>query len=259
MCDWNAEAYDRLSTPQQSWGEALLARLGLEGGETVLDVGCGTGRLTERVLDRLPRGRVAAIDRSSSMLEVARTNLRPRFAGRVWFVRADAAALPFEADADVVFSTAAFHWVMDHERLFRSLYAALRPGGRLVAQCGGGPNLARLLGRAHRLAAAPDYARHFEGWTETVRFEEAVPTAERLVAAGFVDVQTDTHPAPVSFPTADAFEDFLACVSMRAYTARLPNEALRSSFLRSLTEQAATDHPPFTLDCWRLNVRATKP
>jgi len=257
--DWNAEVYDRLSRPQQGWGQAVVGRLALEGHETVIDLGCGTGRLTERVLDCLPHGRVVAVDYSPSMLEVARANLRPRFAGRVGFVRADAAALPFEAAADAVFSTATFHWVMDHDRLFRSLYTALRPGGRLVAQCGGGPNLARLLGRARRLAGAPDYARYFKGWTEALRFEEAAPAARRLETAGFIDVETETVPAPVSFATAGEFEDFLACVCVRAYVARLPDEARRSSFLHTLATQAATDDPPFTLDYWRLNLNATKP
>lgn len=257
--DWNAEVYDRLSTPQQGWGQALVDRLAFRGDETVLDIGCGTGRLTERVLDRLPRGRVVAIDASPGMLEVARANLRPRFRSRVSFVRADAVALPFAEVADAVFSTATFHWVTDHDRLFRSVYAALRPGGRLVAQCGGGPNLARLLGRARRLAASPDNARYFEGWREALRFEEAAPTARRLEAAGFAGVETEIVPAPVSFATAQEFEDFLACVCVRAYVARLPDEARRARFLKALTAEAATDDPPFTLDYWRLNLSGTKP
>ena len=136
-----------------------MGRLELAGDETLVDVGCGTGRLTERLLERLPRGRVVALDYSLRMLQVATTNLRPRFAGRVWFVRADGAGLPLRGAADVIFSTATFHWILDHDRLFRSLHAALAPGGRLVAQCGGGPNLARLIARMSALAAEPAYAR----------------------------------------------------------------------------------------------------
>jgi trans-aconitate 2-methyltransferase len=256
--DWNADAYDKLSAPQQRWGEEILERLALCGTETLLDIGCGTGRLTERILPRLPRGRVVAIDRSPGMLQVARTNLRPRFPGRVWFVRADGAALPLRSVADVAFSTATFHWILDHSRLVESVFAALKPGGRLVAQCGGGPNLARLIGRASMLAARPEFARFFEGWRDPWRFEDAPSTARRLEAAGFIDVETSTHPAPVTFSSAAEFEDFLACVCVRSYLTRLPATE-HETYLHSLSASAATDDPPFTLDYWRLNLSARKP
>jgi trans-aconitate 2-methyltransferase len=258
MPDWNASVYDQLSGPQQSWGEAVLARLAVDGGETVIDLGCGTGRLTERVLERLPRGRVIAVDYSPAMLEVARANLRPRFPGRVTFVRADAAAPPFEAAADVVFSTATFHWVLDHDALFRGVFAALRPGGRLVAQAGGGPNLARLLARAQALVESPAYAACFDGWHEPWLFEAADEAAARLAAAGFVNVEASTHPAPVTFATAGEYEDFLACVCVRHHIAQLPVEA-QAPFVKALSAAAARDDPPFTLDYWRLNLGGRRP
>ena len=136
--EWNAPTYHRVSSPQFTWGQAVLDRLPLRGNETVLDVGCGTGRLTELLAGRLPHGRAIGIDQSVNMLATARTAMRASVRGRVTFVQADAAALPIAGRADAIFSTATFHWVLDHDRLFRSLFAALTPGGRLVAQCGGG-------------------------------------------------------------------------------------------------------------------------
>ena len=251
--DWDASTYDRLSAPQQEWGATVLDRLALAGGETVLDAGCGTGRLTEALLERLPRGRAVAIDRSPSMLQVAAANLRPRFARRVAFVRADAAALPFRETADVIFSTATFHWIPDHERLFASLHAALKPGGRLIAQCGGGPNLARLLARASSLAAADRFAPHLIGWVDPWFFADAEATARRLEAAGFVEVETWMNPSPVRFDSAAEYRDFLACVCVRAYCVRLPGPD-RDAFLDALVDLAAGDDPPFTLDYWRLNL-----
>ncbi len=256
--EWDAETYDRLSQPQQAWGAAVLERTALAGGETVVDVGCGTGRLTAQIAERLPRGCVVAVDRSAAMLQVARANLRPRWGERVRFVRADARRLPLHAAADVVFSTATFHWVLDHDALFASVFGALRPGGRLEAQFGGGPNLARLLGRAARLAASAAFARWFRDWSDPWYFADPDSTAERLRAAGFVEVRAWTHPSPLTFPTAEAFEDFLACVCVRAYVERLP-AAERPRFLGALTALAAQDDPPFTLDYWRLDVSGVKP
>src|SRR4029450_13874474 len=142
--EWNADVYHRVSDPQRAWGAEVLSRLPLAGTELVLDVGCGTGRLTFELLQRLPRGRAIGVDLSANMIAAAGRYLLPPFTSHIDFVRADAAALPFVGCADAIFSTATFHWVRDHDRLFSSLYSALKPGARLVAQCGGACNLHRL-------------------------------------------------------------------------------------------------------------------
>lgn len=125
--EWDASAYHRLSEPQVSWGKKVLSGLKLRGDEVLMDAGCGTGRLTAKLLQNLPRGLVVGIDVSENMLAGARDHLRPQFGDRVHFVAADLQQLPFERAFDGIFSTAAFHWVPDHSRLFRSLFQALRP------------------------------------------------------------------------------------------------------------------------------------
>lgn len=257
--EWDAASYHRLSAPQFGWGVEVLGRLRLDGSETVLDAGCGTGRLTAMLLERLPRGRVVAADLSQNMLEEARSHLSPRFGGRVEFVRADLAALPFDQTFDGVFSTAAFHWVPDHPRLFHSLFESLKPGGWLVAQCGGATNIARLMRRASALMAAASYAEHFSGWKDTKVFADAETTAERLRASGFVEVETGLEPAPTVLADADEFREFLTAVNMRAHLERLPEGGLRRRFVEELTELSADDEPPYSLDYCRLNIRARRP
>src|SRR5262245_13304699 len=135
MREWNAaDTYHRVSEPQLRWGLKVLDRLRLTGDELVIDVGCGTGRLTEHVARRVPRGRVVGVDLSANMLQTAREYLTPIAGARVALVQADASALPFHQTADAIFSTATFHWVLDHDALFKGLFDALKPGGRLVAQ-----------------------------------------------------------------------------------------------------------------------------
>ena len=260
--DWDAATYHRISEPQVAWGRRVLDRLPLRGDETVLDAGCGTGRLTAQLLERLPTGRVIAMDRSPAMLDAARELLAPRFGDRVGFVRADLQELedrPLDGPVDAIFSTATFHWVLDHPRLFRGLHRALRPGGWLVAQCGGGPNIELVRDRAAALMASPEYAPYFAGWTGPWEFADDATTAERLRAAGFVEVETGLEATPIVQPGPAEYGAYLTSVIFGAPLARLPDEPTRARFVATLTEQAAGDDPPYLLDYWRLNLRARRP
>ena len=107
--EWDAATYHRVSAPQLDWGRRVLARLPLRGDETVVDAGCGSGRLTAQLLERLPRGRVIAVDASADMLRIGAEHLVPHFGDRVSFVQADLQTLTLPAPADAVFSTATFH------------------------------------------------------------------------------------------------------------------------------------------------------
>jgi trans-aconitate 2-methyltransferase len=255
--DWDAKTYHCVSNPQFAWGLKVLTRLPLQGSETVLDAGCGTGRLTRELMARLPRGRVLALDLSEGMLEQARAQL----AGdpRIEFMQADLERLSLRSVVDAVFSTATFHWVLDHNALFQGLYRALKPGGRLVAQCGGGPNLARLYARAQALARKPELAPHFRDWHEPLNFADRETTAARLANAGFSDIQVTLEAAPTPFETEETLAAFLRTVVLRPYLHRLPTDAERDNFVRAIARACGEDDPPWVLDYWRLNLDARRP
>lgn len=256
--EWNSDAYHRLSGPQVSWGKKVLSRLRLRGDEIVLDAGCGTGRLTADLLEALPRGRVVGIDLSQNMLGAAREHLA-RFGARVSFAVCDLLQLPFQRAFDGIVSTAAFHWVLDHDRLFANLYNALIPGGWLEAQCGGGPNVLRLRERANVLAVTPKFASFFIGFREPWLFQDAEGAAESLRRADFTDVETSFEAAPTVLKSADEYREFVPNIILRRHLQNLPSDELRNEFIEQLTEQAASDDPPFLLDYWRLNLRGRRP
>jgi trans-aconitate 2-methyltransferase len=257
--EWDASRYHRLSDPQFAWGLRILDRLRLRGDETVVDAGCGTGRLTAELLARLPRGRIVAVDASSQMLEKAQAHLEPRFDGRITFIRSDLLELDLPETADCIFSTATFHWIKDHERLFGRLHATLKPGGRLLAQCGGGPNLSRILGRASGILRQPEYAAYFEDWSDTWEFANEAETERRLQDAGFEDVRVFLEPDTPVLPNAADYRAFLETVIMRTLLRRLPDDRLRGRFLDRMTELGAGDRPPLSLDYWRLNIEGRRP
>jgi len=249
--EWNSSVYHRLSQPQVSWGRRVLSRLRLRGDEQLLDAGCGTGRLTAELIAALPRGRVVGADLSRNMLMEARDHLR---GAHVSLVAADLLHLPFEHAFDGIVSTAAFHWVLDHHRLFVSLRRALRPGGWLHAQCGGGPNLARLRNRVGKLARTSLYAPHLALFTEPWFFAGDKQAAEMLRQAGFVNVETSVEAAPAILDDAQQYEEFVSNIILHAHLREIPSEELRKKFVAELTAQAATDDPPYSLDYWRLNL-----
>ena len=260
--EWDASSYHRVSNPHVVWGGKVLDRLPLRGDEIVLDAGCGTGRLTADLLERLPNGRVIALDTSANMLEVAERELGPRFGDRVRFLRADLQSLDpatVGEKVDAIFSTATFHWVPDHDRLFAGLLSVLEPGGWIVAQSGGGPNLALLRERADALLGAPPYVAHIGDWPGPWTFATDVETAARMESAGFVDVRTDLEEQPTSMPDESAYREFLATVIFGEHLSRLPTDDVRDTFLDSLTAQARADEPPFQLDYWRLNLQGRRP
>jgi len=225
----------------------------------VADAGCGSGKVTAELLKRLPRGRVVAVDLSENMLQTAREHLVPRFPGQVCFIAADLNDLPLDGVLDGIFSTAAFHWVPDHDRLFCSLLRALKPDGWLEAQCGGGPNLARVRERTLALTSRLDFAPFFAGWVPTWQYPDDVTTTDRMHRAGFTQVKTWLEQAPATLSDAPEYKEFLATVTLHRHIARIPDPALRECFMDELARQAATDIPPFTLDYWRLNLSGRKP
>jgi trans-aconitate 2-methyltransferase len=257
--EWNATDYHRISGPQVSWGKKVLARVRLHGDEMLMDAGCGTGRLTAELLQSLPRGRVVGVDLSVNMLAGARDYLATDFGGKFLLVAADLQDLPFERVFDGIFSTAAFHWVLDNDRLFRSLSHALRPGGWLHAQCGGGPNLARLRIRTDELAATAKYAPYFVGFREPWTFNDAETAAALLRYAGFTEVETSLEPALTVLEDLPKYSEFVGTVILRQHLERIPDGELRREFVTALADQAATDAPPFSLDYWRLNLNAKIP
>jgi trans-aconitate 2-methyltransferase len=241
--DWDASTYDRISDPMTRWGRDVLTRLDPAPNDTVLDAGCGTGRVTEMLLGRVPAGRVVALDASPSMVAQARRRLEPH-AERVRVVEGDLLALAPGtlggwAPVDAVFSTATFHWVLYHDRLFANIAGVLRPGGRLVAQCGAAGNITRVVD-----------AVRASGHERTGAWYYATPedTRRRLVASGFTDIEVWTHPEPTPIDPAE-LATYLETVCLRTLVAPMDPEE-RAVFLAAVAE--ALGEP--VIDYVRLNI-----
>ena len=225
-----------MSDPQLAMARDVIDRLDLRGDECVLDAGCGTGRVTAVLAERVPDGTVIAVDGSAAMVEQTRARGIDAFT-------ADLAELTLDEPVDAILSTATFHWIRDHERLFARLHAALRPGGRLAAQCGGFGNVANV----QQAIDAVDHPA-LRGWPGPWNFATPDETTQRLRAAGFTDVWTWLQPWLVEPPDP---KEYFTTVILGSHLERLPEED-REPFVDAVLERGT--HADYV----RLNILARK-
>ncbi len=234
MSDWDAATYDRVSDPQAQWARVVIDRI--EGAPArILDAGCGSGRVTELLVERFPV--VIAVDASQTMVEQARA----RLGDRAQVLQRDLTEPLGIEPVDVVFSNAVFHWIDDHPKLFANLAYVLRPGGQLVAQWGGFGNIENLLEVTRRFGPQP-YEKNFA---------TAEETASRLRDAGFTEVRTWLEDAPSTFPTREAFVEYLRTVCLRCHLDLLPPDE-QEDYLREVADVL----PDRRVDYVRLNAIA---
>ncbi|HEY2631629.1 MAG TPA: class I SAM-dependent methyltransferase [Solirubrobacteraceae bacterium] len=243
--NWDGASYDRISGTMEALGLEVLARLDLSGSETVLDAGCGSGRITQALIERLPYGHAIGVDQSASMIDSARKRLGPAADLRV----VDLTELRLEGPVDAILSTATFHWIPDHDLLFSRLRTALRPGGRLAAQCGGEGNIDVLRGHVSSLLTVDPYAEHFANWRPPWNYAGPNETRERLLAAGFSSAECWLTPAPRE---PEHPREFLSTIVLGPHVQQLP-EGLREPFMDDVLDLLGE---PVVVDYVRLNIDA---
>jgi trans-aconitate 2-methyltransferase len=246
--DWDAAGYDRVAEPHAEWGRAVLDRLELQGSERVLDAGCGSGKVTAQIVERVPGGHVIGVDGSPSMIALAREALPDS----VELHTADLLDLELDEPVDAIFSSATFHWILDHDRLFRRLHSVLRPGGRMEAQCGGIGNLADFLRTVDSVSGDERFASYLGGVADTWNFTSPSQTESRLDQAGFEDVRCWLESSPVV--PSDPRET-LRGICLAPHLDLLPVER-HEAFLDAVLEMQMR---PLTLDYVRLNISARRP
>ncbi|MGA9857476.1 MAG: methyltransferase domain-containing protein [Solirubrobacteraceae bacterium] len=245
--DWDATTYDRVSAPQQRWAAEQLDRLALTGDEVVLDAGCGSGKVTAELVRRVPHGRVYAVDAAPSMVRHAQEALGDSATA----LCQDLVELTLPEPVDVVFSNATFHWIADHDALFAALHRNLKPGARLVAQCGGRGNIDRFRQLSDEVATEEPYAPYFADWVRPWNYATAKETERRLTAAEFADVSCWLEDRPTEL---DDPRSFITTVCLVRHLDPLP-EALRPRFVDAVLERIGE---PVVLDYVRLNMTAQR-
>jgi trans-aconitate 2-methyltransferase len=255
---WNAEVYDRIGTPMRGWAQQVIDDLQLSGDETVLDAGCGSGSVTFDLLTKLPRGKIYAVDASSEMVESLSRQIAERGVTNVVPMVASLTDFTLPEQVDCVFSNAVFHWIPDDDALFGCLYRAVKPGGRLRAQCGGYGNNAHVLEAVAAVRQEPRFAQHLGGFSDSKKYRKPEDAKGSLERAGWRDVRASLFEAPIPFDREEDAALYVQTILLRDHVARLP-EGLRDGYgLAVVRETIARRGAPYVADYVRLDLWAAR-
>jgi len=258
MTQWNAEVYDRIGTPMRRWAQAVIDDLHLSGDETVLDAGCGSGSVTFDLLERLPRGRIYAVDSSPDMISKITQAINEQGIANVIPIRADLTDFELPEQVEVVFSNAVLHWIPDDDALFGCLLRATKPGGRFRAQCGGGANIARLMVATQAVELREPYSEYL-GTADFRKYRTAEEATAAMQGAGWTDVRAELFDSPVRFENNDDTALYLRTIILQRHVAALPPEHQQPFLEAVIDETVRRFGAPFTADYVRLDLWATKP
>jgi trans-aconitate 2-methyltransferase len=261
MVKWDAEDYSRSSSAQQVWARELIAKLRLRGGESVLDIGCGDGKVTAEIAALVPNGRVVGIDNSPEMVDFATRSFSDESGPSTVFLLKDAREMDFAEEFDVVFSNATLHWVADHGPVLRGICRALRPGGRVLLQMGGLGNAAGILAIMDSLPADPKWQRYFPEPVNPYAFYGPEEYAGQLIEAGLTPLRLDLLAKDMAQPGKEGLASWVRTTWL-PYTQRVPEE-MRDEFVAEIADRYARAHPPDSngllhVQMARLEVEARK-
>ena len=251
---WDADVYTRIGKPMRRWAQQVIEDLQLQGDETVLDAGCGSGAVTLDLLEDLPQGKVYAVDASQEMVDALRRTLDERAIANVHPLLASLTDFTLPEPVDVIFSNAVFHWIPDDDALFGCLYRATKPGGRLRAQCGGHGNNAHVLEAVAMVRELTQFEPHLRGFTDSKKYRTPEEATQALERAGWRDARAKLWAQPVPFDDLDEAALYVKTILLRDHIARLPAED-GDAYARAVVEETVRRWgSPYVADYVRLDL-----
>jgi trans-aconitate 2-methyltransferase len=241
MYTWSPEQYESSSQSQKKWGAELLAMLDVSGDEKVLDIGCGDGRLTALIAQKLPHGKVVGIDSSAEMIALSEKNFPSESFPNLGFMVKDARELNFNEEFDIIFSNACLHWIIDHMPVLRGIRQSLKSGGRMLVQMGGKGNAAKIIEVVEYLIRSPKWAGYFDNFTFPYGFHSPAQYRKWLTGLNFRVDRVELVPKDMVQKNKQGLASWIRTTWL-PYTQAVP-ELLREEFIDELAETYVERNP----------------
>lgn len=261
MYKWNAEDYKNSSSAQLEWAIELISKLELEGNERILDIGCGDGKITAQIAQKLPEGSVLGIDSSKDMISLAKETFNSSNYSNLNFLLKDAQELDFNNEFDIIFSNAALHRIKDHLSVLKRINKALKPSGKILIQMGGKGNAESILKIADKIINDQKWKKYFEGFEFPYGFYSAEKYKEWLQKVGFNPIRVQLIPKDMEKNDKSEMTGWIRTTWL-PYTQRVP-EDLQEEFIGELIGRYLENYPKddkghIHVNMVRLEVEATK-
>ncbi len=258
---WDAADYAKHSGAQQEWARELISKLKLHGYESVLDIGCGDGKITAEIARQLPDGKILGVDNSKDMIELAGKKFMPGKHPNLSFELADARQLPFRKEFDIIFSNAALHWIKDHRPVISGIKNSLKPKGRILLQMGGKGNAESIISLLEAIIAEKEWNQYFTGFEFPYGFHDPETYALWLKEAGLKPIRVDLIPKEMSYKNTDGLAGWIRTTWL-PYTNRVPVH-LRAELINQLVDKYLEKYPldnkgRICVNMIRLEVEAVK-
>jgi trans-aconitate 2-methyltransferase len=226
MLEFEANFYDSKSVVQYQLGLKLIDQLQIQDSETVLDIGCGTGRLTLELAKRTPNGSVLGLDSNFDMIKKALENLEKNKLQITNTTFIEGNILQYETPLrfNAIFSNSALHWVQETQKLYQKIYTLLAPGGRLAAQMPAKGSLNKFIEIFLEPIQTLHLNAYFKNWDYPIKFIPTRTLQRILSSIGYVDIKIWEENQEIQFHSPQEVLDFLKTASIVPILSQLPPE-----------------------------------
>jgi trans-aconitate methyltransferase len=247
---WNATLYDNKHSFVAKYGEDVLGWLAPQKNEHILDVGCGTGTLTEKIAEA--GAIVTGIDASPEMIAKAKQSYN-----NIEFFVKDASNFSFDKRFDAVFSNATFHWIKNQQQLVQNIYDVLKPGGRLVYEMGAKHNIKSIHNAVKKVLIDEGFEQNTK--IEVNYFSSAAEQATMLEKAGFTISNIIQFERPTELVGEDGMKNWIVQFG-QAFFKNIPAEKVENIIDKAVAilKEENYENGKWYADYIRLRVKAIK-
>jgi trans-aconitate methyltransferase len=238
---WNAEDYAKNSSVQLQWAQELISKLALRDSESVLDIGCGDGKISAQLAQLVKNGNVLGVDLSDGMIRLASEQFPPAKNPNLSFLHMDATDIHLSERFDVAFSSATLHWVRNHIAVLRGAHSCLKAGGKILFQMGGRGNATEVFRAIQAVLQHPEWLAYFEDFTPPYHFYGPEEYETWLLESSFRPRRVELVQKDMQHQGVEGLTGWLR-TTWFPYTDCLPSE-FRDTFLAEVVETYTAAHP----------------
>ncbi len=239
---WNADDYAKHSSAQLDWARELIKKLSLNGNESVLDIGCGDGKITAELAKMLPQGFVQGIDNSTGMIQLAKKSFPSQNYPNLNFINMDARDIQYTNQFDIVFSNAALHWIQGHQSVLSGISNALKTGGRYLLQMGGYGNAAEIIKIVNQIIIKPEWEHYFQEFTFPYGFYTPDDYDKWVINTRLKPERTELLPKEMIYDSAENLKGWFRTTWL-PFIEKVPT-ALKEQFIDKIIETYLSNNPP---------------